>query len=504
MDYPRNPKEFTRHFALDYYRRPRPLRRWKWLLSIVAALGCTAAMAAIVSSRQHTAFQAAPVSHAHARFGDDCSQCHDKPFATAHRFLPWSDAHTVSDDKCVACHQAGNHNEHQLKNKGGNGQAAGCVECHHEHQGARLTQLPDQTCVECHGGQPTGAAGKFKGEITAFAKDHPEFGAWRGQPLTDPAGGAFRFNHKRHFDLAKELAAVPKHRKKLVGPEFERLQAEQCSYCHQPAADGRTMKPIRYANHCAACHPIQVAPSENSPRRITEALPHPRHGQDVSLVRGALFERYLQSIVADQANKPREPIPEPAIIGSSEDQERRRRAQLDKLATERTADGERWLFRTPNVGCQECHVLKWPAEPDKLPEVLPPRQQTNRWLGVVSEWPASRMNPATEVRNPGAYADDRNRWFPYSTFDHYAHRVYACIDCHRDERKNVSALESRETSDLLMPSKANCVKCHDNSAQGPRSDCLACHSYHDRTQQIPAPAETPPVLDPRQNFRGKP
>jgi len=48
--------------------------------------------------------------------------------------------------------------------------------------------------------------------------------------------------------------------------------------------------------------------------------------------------------------------------------------------------------------------------------------------------------------------------------------VMIVIDCHR-------ATQSRETSDILMPDKASCARCH--SPQGKVvAECITCHNYH--------------------------
>ena len=70
-----------------------------------------------------------------------------------------------------------------------------------------------------------------------------------------------------------------------------------------------------------------------------------------------------------------------------------------------------------------------------------------------------------------------DRWMPQAKFNHAKHQVdpftqekLDCNKCHR-------ALVSRETSDVLMPAKADCVSCH--SPKGKiASDCITCHGYH--------------------------
>jgi len=66
---------------------------------------------------------------------------------------------------------------------------------------------------------------------------------------------------------------------------------------------------------------------------------------------------------------------------------------------------------------------------------------------------------------------------PQANFNHAKHQVdpttqkpLDCNICHQ-------ATLSRETSDVLMPAKANCVSCH--SPQGKVvAECITCHTYH--------------------------
>jgi len=70
-----------------------------------------------------------------------------------------------------------------------------------------------------------------------------------------------------------------------------------------------------------------------------------------------------------------------------------------------------------------------------------------------------------------------DRWMPQANFDHAKHQVdpvtqtsLSCDVCHH-------ARQSRETFDVLMPAKANCVTCH--SPQGKVvAECITCHTYH--------------------------
>jgi uncharacterized paraquat-inducible protein A len=63
-----------------------------------------------------------------------------------------------------------------------------------------------------------------------------------------------------------------------------------------------------------------------------------------------------------------------------------------------------------------------------------------------------------------------DRWMPLAKFNHAQHTSVKCDDCHH-------ASQSRETSDVLMPVKANCVVCHSPHGRV-ASECSMCHTYH--------------------------
>ena len=70
------------------------------------------------------------------------------------------------------------------------------------------------------------------------------------------------------------------------------------------------------------------------------------------------------------------------------------------------------------------------------------------------------------------------RWFQGSTFRHDNHRLLRCTECHGD----VAA--SKTSRDVLMPRIDTCRQCH-NPRVGARTDCVECHTYHDRLLERP-------------------
>jgi hypothetical protein len=57
-----------------------------------------------------------------------------------------------------------------------------------------------------------------------------------------------------------------------------------------------------------------------------------------------------------------------------------------------------------------------------------------------------------------------------SDFNHAKHTSVKCDECHH-------ASQSRDTADILMPAKANCVTCH-SPAGRVSAECIMCHDYH--------------------------
>jgi hypothetical protein len=63
-----------------------------------------------------------------------------------------------------------------------------------------------------------------------------------------------------------------------------------------------------------------------------------------------------------------------------------------------------------------------------------------------------------------------DRWLVRGAFDHGKHFKVACVACHE-------AGQSRETSEVLLPTKASCVECHSPQG-GVANSCSTCHSFH--------------------------
>ncbi len=323
---PRDPKAFTRWFQLDYFRRPRGLRRAYTpvlaavLLLTVAVAGTAVACVWFKPARARAAFQAAPVSTPHALFADRCEACHteDDAFHTSFRLWPTADASSVSDAACLQCHDAGLHNAQQLAFVNhATGQSVGCTHCHHEHRGdAALARLPDATCTQCHADlQTLDGRHRYQAVVTRFETDHPPFGAWRKDSggLHDP--GTIHFSHAAHLTLDAKLRGVSPERASSPWLAENRKQAgmlaeQGCAYCHKTDAQGRYMRPINYQDHCAACHPLlptlagDARPEAAAKTFLETPLHHPGPGETAAAIRGELLDRFSRLALSAPALRP--------------------------------------------------------------------------------------------------------------------------------------------------------------------------------------------------------
>jgi hypothetical protein len=90
-----------------------------------------------------------------------------------------------------------------------------------------------------------------------------------------------------------------------------------------------------------------------------------------------------------------------------------------------------------------------------------------------------------------------DRWMPQAKFNHAKHASVKCDDCHH-------AAQSRDTSDILMPVKANCVICH-SAAGRVVAECITCHTFHAPTaaQTIVADAHSVAPASLKQMLLGR-
>jgi hypothetical protein len=440
---------------LGYYKRRHPWRVARFCTTFIAIVGGIAAIVLFQKHGREEFFNSGTISSNHATFAQDCAQCHDKS-AAAGNDLTLTKFKTVVDDrfhrgidfksidhKCEQCHE--NHTLHEpnvVENRS-------CSACHQEHQGPGLMkEVADLHCASCHNNRGVMEMSAEKGAqlppaafhlrphplqqvlfelprpargytqvFASFAADHPEF-QLDYEKRRDP--DTLRFNHQRH-----EAADIP-----LVnGKKLD------CNYCHKPELDGRYYQRISFAANCQACHSLQfdaknpeLTLPHGDPTAIRAFLRSlPAQYADLAVRKGLVRPNQIQTFVAQQMTQLRE------RVRSGEDFERQIFFTVDPYKPQREGKAQ---TRAKFYGCAFCHEVK----------------------------PAAYTAPV--ITKPILV----DRWMPQARFDHKKHASVKCDDCHH-------ASQSRETSDLLMPTKANCVICHSPKGKV-ASECITCHAYH--------------------------
>jgi hypothetical protein len=448
---------------LGYYNKLHPwrrARRWASLLSIFAGL---AAIWVFQKRGRETFFNPGKISRSHAAFANECAKCHDKSLVTGGPLTPAKFTAVVRerfrngvafdpiDRKCETCHkQHAFHEANVVQNRS-------CSACHQEHQGpGPMKVVASSQCASCHNNSATMQVAAQKGmqlplpafhrhphspqqvvfELPrppqGFTKTFPSF--WEGHPefqlktvnARDP--DVLRFNHQRHF--APDIPPV----------NSQRLE---CNYCHKQQPDGRFYQRINFAANCQACHSLQFD-AKNPELRIP-------HG-DVALAR--TFLRTLPAQYADYARLKKGITSDKEVSNFVAQQIRQLREQF------RTGDElERAVFFT--------------IDPYKPQQKTAPNTRAN-FTGCAFCHDVKQVSDAAPAITKPILID---RWMLKSTFNHSKHQTdpatgkpIDCAVCHQ-------TTQSRETSDVLLPSKANCVTCH--SPQGKVvAECITCHTYH--------------------------
>jgi len=256
--------------------------------------------------------------------------------------------------------------------------------------------------------------------IHSFATDHPEFQVL-AEKLKD--SDTLKFNHQLHL-----TSVALRNGKKL-----------NCSDCHKPDAAGVYYLKISYEENCESCHPLKF--DVDNPGL---ALPH----GDAAHVRD--FVRSLPERYADFAAKKKEITGRRQIENFVQQQMKQIREQAGSgeeleqrvfFSDAKTAPvariGERGAIGAARFpGCAYCHEVT--PSGNEVPQVTKP---------IIPD-----------------------RWLIRARFDHGKHFKVACTTCHETEH-------SRQTSDILLPSKQTCAACHSGEG-GVAHNCSTCHGYH--------------------------
>jgi predicted CXXCH cytochrome family protein len=309
-----------------------------------------------------------------------------------------------------------------------------CTDCHTEHQGvnAAMDEPRQQFCADCHVGLKDRLRDTRLGDAGDFGTLHPQFVA---DVVTDP------FARKA---TPISLDAHPRENNGLTFPHklhldplggVARMAATigrergygraglQCGNCHHPSEDGVRFKPVNMERDCEACHSLAFDQVGGIVRTL-------RHG-DVDQMMAELSVSGYHPPVAAERRRPGE-----FAVGGN--------YHINFGPPRYTSTTFQQALSRGGV-CGECHT---PAMRNGKPGVVPVTQ-VSRYLA--------------------------NGWF-----DHKAHAQEKCTTCH-------AAQTSTTSSDLLLPTVAQCRTCHlgeDSHRAKVPSGCVMCHGYHP-TQNAP-------------------
>jgi len=422
----RTTKKLAQRINLNYFKELHGIPRWRRILSaILGGLGLIWLVWAVASGNPKP-FNAGPVAHSHSMFGQKCSACH---VSTA------SYSQAVTDKACLACHDGPIHHAEQTF-------VPACADCHVEHKGVyKMASTSDAACTQCHadlGAKDKNSPPKFEAKISGFDKSHPEFLMLRSGH-TDP--GTIKFNHQVHMDPKKgirgphgqvQLKCVDCHRPPGANEAWpygtaEIVQASMTSGpVLSPGLPSRAyMAPVNYQEHCSGCHTLQFD------KRFQDSVPHKEPKVVYDFVVKKLTEYIAQHPdqvhVVDEPDKRIPSRPTPPIPRNAQE-----------WVAYKLSDAQLLLWRK---ACKECHSLSYPQGDEKLPEV--------------------------------AKAQITTRWLPHASFDHEAHQMVSCESCH------TKTMNSKETSDVLVPGVQVCQECHRSGSNAAEARCFECHTYHD-------------------------
>ena len=449
---------------LGYYNKKHPWRRARRWVSFLAIAGGITGIVLFRMYGRETFFNTGPISSNHAAFGDNCASCHDKSLMTGGALTVQKFREIVQerfrngiafepiDQRCETCHQL--HAFHQANVV----QNRSCSVCHQEHQGpGPMRSVVSSNCASCHNNAAIMEASAQKGMrfsqaafrrhphpvehvvlelsrpprgyiqvFSSFWAGHPEF-QLKSENARDPDydwkehRDVLRFNHQRH--LAADIPWV--NGKKL-----------DCNYCHKPDAEGRYYRHISFAAHCQSCHSLQF-----DARNAELKIPH----GDVTLAR--TFLRTLPAQYADYARLKK---------GITHD------ADVAKFVAQQI----RQLRETFRTGDELERAVFFTIDPYKPQQRMPTTTRANFTGCAFCHEVKPAANAAPVITKPILV----DRWMPQARFDHAKHTSVKCDDCHH-------ATQSRDTADVLMPAKANCVSCH-SPAGKVAAECITCHKYH--------------------------
>jgi hypothetical protein len=429
----RTTKKLAQRINLNYFKRPHPLRRWRFLL----ALGLPAAAMLWLGwhgvARDNKVYSSGSLSSSHAVLATECGVCHVTQ-AGAFR-------EHANDQACLACHDGPIHHASQTF-------TPSCDSCHAEHRGPiRLAASSDRNCTQCHADlQVRGGPSAYERIIEGFDARHPQIRVLRAGK-GDP--GTIKLNHFLHMKPIRvdpnrpttQLECEDCHRTPAVNEPWRfaeaRLGIAPAAPKPEPLAPAPTralMAPPRYATTCAACHLLTVDKRFQDDEVVPHDTPEVIHAFLVKRFTSYIGDHPAELRVMRELDRNVTGRPVPASV---------RVLAPARWVAERTAEAEELLWRKT---CKQCHALNFPPGAS-LPQVAP--------------------------------SNITRRWMLHAVFNHETHRMMTCVSCH------AGATTSEATSDVLLPGIATCQGCHHSGEDAAESRCFECHTYHDWSKEKP-------------------
>lgn len=508
-------KSRAQRIELDYFRRPSWGLRIKWIGSAIVAVICTAyAVAVVIRDGSNSHANTGPLALAHADLEEECAACHTpfQPLASD-AFLADAPHHRqLARQKCEQCHPSPHATDTipQAEISLASGSAAprsadasvapqplagfsvaghfdawlnpagethaGCVVCHREHQGRAhdLRVVANTACISCHGdlslvtsdNQPR----QVDEAVTAFAPDaHPEFW-YRRDDATDP--GTVRFDHHQHL-LPGQISSdqrggfhsdqLPPEARDRYGKDAEGLVQLSCTDCHArndavlgatDVEEGRTFAPIRFEEHCAACHELNYPTRDDSVQPVPHAVTWETAGR---LLRGAIGGHLLERTGDDSPENAQLPKIPGTDVGAAEEQ---------TVTVERLDQLVEQGLETLRSQCQVCHepdALTSEAIQDALaglrPEMIP-----QQWLrrGMFNH--AAHAEVDCRRCHDAAYLTEGGGNARAAAGDHdqiMIRGIEGCVDCHsRTDSASALAAVGEQRGEATVQASAACTLCH--------------------------------------------
>ncbi len=498
-------KSRAQRISLDYYKQPDQFQRLRRLLTL-ATLAATGIYAILIvlgnftgpavesGVQEHGATSlltgwsrgqasTGPLAKVHAAFESECYRCHRSGLETPLASDAWRGSREPEIVMAIAqtcttseCHQVGRHFDHDTVLVTAQVHEQDCVRCHRDHMGreARLAEVSNQECTTCHADTSSVVSSKVATTrpVSEFALPskqsigHPRFRSLENDASRQSDAGEVFFDHAQHLQPGQvdtteaggfRLEHVSDRWREKYRADSNGLIQLQCDDCHAfeegragvvPMRQARYSTPIKFEQHCVACHQLNYAGL---------SLPHAE--PDIDLYIAAKLTGALRVDLIGTSSDEARLRPRPDLgIGESPDEGAlpietvdRARQQIERL-------------------CSKCHQ----------------EQHYSR------EFIAAAAKGATAPLLP-------SRWLRAAKFSHAAHGKMDCQFCHQDATDpswRGGDPRPRDHERIMIGNIETCVPCHRPSDMATpldllpdsrqlnsqptwaSNDCVYCHSYH--------------------------